>query len=345
MKSAILVEPDKIEIREQDIPEVPNDGALVKVRAALTCGTDLKGYLRGHSMMPMPGPFGHEYSGDILKLGPDAPARFSVGMPIMGVHSAPCNRCPACLRGQQNLCETIMETKVLGSYAEVLAIPGRVLSQNCFPKPEHLPYEIAAFLEPLACAVHGQKLIPKGSVDTVCIFGAGPIGLLHLLLARARGIEKVFVVEPARERRSLAENLGAVVVDPSGTDAVSSIRDNTKGQGADLVIECTARENVWSAALLATRPGGWAIMFGGLPSGATPCFDADHLHYNEVRLVGSFHFTPEDVKTAKELLVECKIDPTPLISGRYPLEKLETTLLRLKKGDGIKYLIEPGGMQ
>lgn len=341
----MLIEPGILEIRDVPVPKVPKDGALVRVRAALTCGTDLKGYLRGHAMMPMPGPLGHEYAGDILELGPDAPPGFSVGMAIMGVHSAPCNRCAPCLRGQENLCESIMDTKVLGAYAEVLAIPGRILSQNCFPKPDHLLYEKAAFLEPLACAVHGQNLVPMEDAKSVCVFGAGPIGLLHLLLAKAKGIEKLIVVEPSANRRSLAESLGAVVIDPVVTEPQAGINEITEGRRADLVIECTAREEVWSAALLATRPGGWAVMFGGLPSGSTPCFDADHLHYKEVRLVGSFHFTPGDVQKAQELLVKGEIDPEPLISGRYPLEELEKALIKLKAGDGIKYLIEPGRAQ
>ncbi len=341
MKAAILVEPGKIEIRELDIPDVPKDGAVLNVKAALTCGTDLKAYLRGHPMIPMPGPFGHEYAGDIVELGPKAPDRFKPGMPIMGVHSAPCNKCPACQRGQQNLCETIMETKTLGAYAEHLVIPGHVLAQNCYPMDKSLSFETAAFLEPLACVVHGQQLVPFENLRTACVFGAGPIGLLHLLLLKSKGIHEVFVVEPGGARRALADRLGGIGIDPTDGKAVLAIREKTKGLGADLTIECSGRAEVWSEAMLATRPGGWAVMFGGLPGGAQGIFDAHHLHYNEIRLVGCFHFTPADVRSAGALLSNDAIDPTPLLTGHYQLDELTTAFKRLKQGDGIKFAIYP----
>lgn len=342
MKAAVLVRPNTIEIRQMPMPETPADGVVLRVRTALTCGTDLKGYLRGHPLMPMPTLFGHEYAGDIHECGPEAPSEFEPGMPLMGVHSAPCGRCIFCRANQQNLCESIMDTKVLGTYAEFLAIPGRILSQNCFAKPDGLSYEAAAFLEPLACVVHGQSLVPIDRIKTACLFGAGPIGLLHLLVLRSLRIRNVFVVEPSADRRDLAARLGGNCIDPAATDAIAAVRQATEGHGADLAIDCAARADVWAQVLLATRPGGWALMFGGLPEGETAAFDAHHLHYNEVRLIGSFHFTPKDVRRAFLMLSNRLLDPIPLLSGRYGLEGLETALKRLEAGDGIKFAIEPG---
>ncbi len=153
MRALILESPGQLRLKTIQTPEPTAGEILVRVMAATTCGTDLKAFLRGHPQIPMPGVLGHEYSGVVADIGEGAP--FKIGESVMGVHSAPCQECKWCLRDQENLCESIMSTKVLGSYAEYLLIPARIAKLNVFHKPDYLSYERAAFLEPLACVAQG----------------------------------------------------------------------------------------------------------------------------------------------------------------------------------------------
>ena len=153
MKSLILHEPGRITLEEIPVPPLKHGDILIDVKAATTCGTDLKAFKRGHSQIPMPGGFGHEYSGIVVDTG--LAAMFHVGQAIMGVHSAPCGECYWCERGQENLCETIMATKVLGSFAEFLVIPKRIVEKNVYEKPDTISFEVASLLEPYASVAQG----------------------------------------------------------------------------------------------------------------------------------------------------------------------------------------------
>jgi len=318
---------------------VPAEGELlIKVKAALTCGTDLKAFLRGHALIPMPGPFGHEYAGVVAEKGKGV-KRFRVGDPVMGVHSAPCLACAFCRRGHHHLCENIMETKVLGSFAEYLVIPRHVVEQNMFRKPGNISFDEAAFLEPLACVVHGMEPLGITRRDTVLVIGSGPIGLLHLLLARSRGA-KVLVTGLEEERLLTAKALGAAAVfHPSRTaESVSSV---TGGMGVDYVFECTGQPQVWETAVDYVRRGGTVVLFGGCRKGEHVTYDAERLHYDEITLKGTFHFTPQDVRKAYLLLKNGVIRVKSLISDRCSLTGIQDVFVRLSRGEGIKYTIRP----
>jgi len=152
----VLIKPGYIELREIKIHK-PSDGeVLVRIKAALTCGTDLKAFLRGHPLIPMPGVFGHEFSGVVTGVGKGV-RRFKEGDAVMAVHTAPCLECIYCKKQLYNLCEKIMHTKVLGAFAEYIVLPSHVVRQNVFHKPKALSFEEAAFLEPLSCVVHSVE--------------------------------------------------------------------------------------------------------------------------------------------------------------------------------------------
>ena len=338
MLSAILTRPGEIELRETAIPEPCEGELLIEVKSSLTCGTDLKAFIRGHPVIPMPGPFGHEFSGIVVEKGKGT-AKFKVGDPIMGVHSAPCLNCSYCKRRLYNLCENLMSTKVLGAFSEYLLLPSHVVKQNVFKKPKTLGFSEAAFLEPLACVVHGMEPLGIKKNDTVFIIGAGPIGLLHLVLAKSKGA-KVMITGLEEGRLKTAKKLGAdLVFDPSQT--VKSVRDFTEGIGADFIFECTGQPDIWEAAVEYVRKGGTIVLFGGCKSGAVVKFNAERLHYDEITLKGTFHFTPQDVTKAFGLLTGKKVDVRKLISGTYPLKDIREVFAKLAKGDGIKYVLTP----
>jgi L-iditol 2-dehydrogenase len=332
--SAILKRPGQIEIEQVPIPE-PSDGQLlVRIKSSLTCGTDIKAFDRGHPLIPMPGPFGHEFSGIVVDKGRHV-KKFGIGDSVMAVHSAPCLRCSYCRKGLFNLCENLMPQKVLGAFSEFILLPKHIVKQNVFKKPDSLSFKEAAFLEPLSCVVHGMDPLHISKKDTVFIIGAGPIGLLHLLLAKYYGA-KVLITGLEKERLKIAKKLGAdLVFDPS--HMIKSVRDFTGGIGVDYVFECTGQPAIWEASTDYVRRGGTVILFGGCRAGTSVLFSAERLHYDEITLKGTFHFNPHDVKKAFLLLKAKEIGVKKLISGTYQLEDIQTVFTKLVKGEGVKY--------
>jgi L-iditol 2-dehydrogenase len=349
MQQVILVRPGKIEIKDVPIPNPSAGEVVVKINTALTCGTDLKAYLRGHKLIPMPGPFGHEYSGTIAKIGKGVKG-FKEGDHVMGVHSAPCMKCRYCKKQLYNLCEIIMDKKALGAFADYLLLPAHVVKQNLFHKPENLNFEDAALLEPFSCVVHPYGKLRLDEIKTALVLGAGPIGLMHLTYLKMRGI-KVIVSDISKERLSIANKIGAQFIALTSErsalkkEPIKNIEDIVKkitdGIGVDLVVECTGQKGVWEHTVNYVRRGGTVILFGGCPAGTTVSYDSHRLHYDELTLVGSFHYTPTDVKIAYQLLIEKNIKLSKLISGKFKLQEIEKALNLLKKGRGIKYALRP----
>ena len=349
MKQLWLAAPGKTELRTVPVPQPGKGELLIKVEAALTCGTDLKAWRRGHSLIPMPGPFGHEFSGTVAAAGRNV-KKFRPGDAVMAVHTAPCRRCYYCKKGVYNLCRKIMDTKVLGAFGEYLLLPRHIVNTNTFLKPKNLSFEEAAFLEPLSCVVHGVERLLRGKTgagDRALVFGAGPIGLMHLVLLKARGV-KVAVCALEASRLALAKKvLGAdAVFRPENPNKKSDAGEGAKKamnefapMGADYVIECTGRKEVWQSAPEYVRRGGRIMLFGGLEAGAQVHWPAHMIHYDELTLMASFHFCPADVKKARRLLAEGKIDVKPLISGSCALSGAGRAFESLARGRGIKYVI------
>lgn len=340
MRSAVLVEPKRIELRTLPMPQPAPGSIVVRVRAALTDGTDLKAYRRGHPQMPMPTPFGHEFSGDVAAVG-EGVTKFAAGDPVMSVHSAPCGSCYWCSHHEEELCESVMATKILGAYAEYIEVPKHIVERNAYPKPAHISYASAAFLEPLACVVHSlQFLKPRGG-STVLVLGDGGFGLLHAALLAHGGMRTVLAGRHD-ERLRIARGFGVEhIIDTRREDAAQAVRDLTQGRGADSVIECTGQQAVWESAPMMVRRGGVASFFGGLPSSAQVSFLAARMHYDEVRLISPFHFTPRAVRDAHALLCERAVDPSPLVSESLGLERISEAFERLDAGNGIKLAIVP----
>ena len=334
MRAAYLIAPRHVELRDDEVPRPDPGGIVVRVRVALTDGTDLKAFRRGHPQMPMPTRFGHEFSGDVAAVG-DGVTAFSPGDPIMTVHSAPDGTCWWCRRGEEELCERVMETKILGAYAEYVAVPRHIVERNAFHKPAHLSYEAAAFLEPLACVVHAQQMLAPRAGDVVAVIGDGGFGILHALVARANGARPILVGRRA-ERMALARSLGVTeTIDARSGDIAEALRARTDGRGVDAVVESTGALDVWEAAPSYVRRGGAVVLFGGLPGGTRVAFDAARLHYDEVRVLSPFHFTPRAVRAAYDLLAARAVDVEPIVSGRFALENIDAAFAELESGSGL----------
>lgn len=341
MLAHVLLQPGEIVFRELPRPTPGPDDVVVRVRAALTCGTDVKAFLRGHPKFPMPTPFGHEFSGEIAAAGARVRG-FREGDAVMAVPTAPCGACYYCQRQQENLCDTVMETMVLGAYAEYIKLPARIVNVNLYPKPRAVPFAVAALLEPLSCVLHGLESIVLHPDDRVVLLGAGAISLLHLLTLRAMGVRHVAVLGRRANRAQHARHLGAEQVFTGGvSQAREQVMAYTQGRGADVVIECTGQVDVWEAAPGLARRGGHVVLFGGCPPGTAVRIDTQRFHYDQLRIVSPFHFTPRAVRRAYELLVGDSFDGGALISGSYPLSDLVDALSEHQRGDGIKFAVVP----
>jgi L-iditol 2-dehydrogenase len=279
------------DLRLEDVPDpTPGEGeVLLQVEVALTDGTDLKAYRRGHPVLlgPPPSPFGHEACGIDV----------ATGRRVVVANSAPCGACPPCARGQETLCEHLFPL-LNGAYAELLLVPERVARTNLLPVPPGLAPEVAALAEPLACCLHGLDVAGVRDGDTVAVVGLGPIGLMLCACAADAGARPVGVGS-REERRALAASFGAAPGDPDG---------------ADVVIEAVGTAAAWERALALVRPGGTVLAFGGLARDARVSVDPYRIHYEEVRLVGAFHHTPRRFRAALAFLS----------SGAYPFERLIT---------------------
>ncbi|MBI3723156.1 zinc-binding dehydrogenase [bacterium] len=345
MLQSLLESPGKLELRRTPIPE-PGPGELVvRVEIALTCGTDLKTYRRGHPLFPCPTAIGHEFSGIVARAG--AGARFKEGDPVAVVPSAPCGKCPSCRRGVENLCDEIHgRTMAWGAFADYVRVPERVARQHVFARPSTLSPRDAAFLEPLSCVVNGVSRLDLVRADSAVVLGAGPIGLLFVALLKKKGVPRVIAVGKKKTRLDAARALGASETVDAEEIAeraaiVERVRSLTSGEGAAAVIECVGRAESWEDAVSMTRKGGEALFYGGCAAGTRVPIDARRVHYEALTLKGAFHFSPRDVREAFDLLRDGALPVGKLVSDELPLTQLHQAIERLEAGECLKLAIRP----
>ncbi|MBS7657666.1 alcohol dehydrogenase catalytic domain-containing protein [Candidatus Bathyarchaeota archaeon] len=344
MKAARLYAPQNLKIEEVNIPEINDEEVLIENKVALTCGTDLKMYKRGHPYAKLPLTIGHEFAGVIVKVGSKV-KNFKKGDRVVAVNSAPCNTCFYCKRGKQNLCEKIEEDMIgftiEGAYAQYVKVPAKIVKQNMHIIPEHISFEEAAILEPLACVVHGNQLLNLNIKDDVAIIGSGPIGLLHLQLIKAEGC-KAIVIDLSKERLKVAEELGAdITINANEVNPIEEIKKITNGRGVDTAIEAVGLPETWRIAVALTRKGGETLLFGGCKPGDLAEFDASHIHYGELTIKGAFHHTPLAVEKALKLIVSKVIRIDKIISHRMNLSNIEDALKLMAEGKAVKVAITP----
>jgi len=298
-------------------------------------------YLRGHPLFKPPFVFGHEFAGEIVKVGGKV-KDFQQGMRVVAANSAPCNHCYYCKVGQQSMCENIT-LRLSGAFAEYVEVLGPIVEQNLLEIPASVSYKEAALVEPLACVVQGIENSNIALGDTVVINGLGPIGLMYVQLARLKGA-RVIATDLKRQRLSLAERLGAdEVIDISKVeDEVKAVRELTeKDRGVDVAIEATGIPEVWEKTILMVRKGGIANLFGGCPSGTKITIDTRLLHYSQLTIKGIFHHTPQYVKRALNLISQGAIDTDSLITDEFPLSDFSKALKMLVNQEGIKIAVMP----
>ena len=335
MLAAVLYGKEQVRLEKVPVPAIGPGDILVRVRAALTCGTDVKVFRRGYhaKMLVPPAVFGHEFAGDVLAVG-ESVTRFQVGQRVVAANSAPCLQCFWCQRGQVNLCENLLFNN--GAYAEYIRVPARIVERNTYEVAPHLSYQDAALAEPLACVVKGLQDTGVEPGDTVVVIGVGPIGSMFVRLAKLRGAQ---VIAIGRKRAKLEQTLklGAdrVIATDDTLDPVAAVRELTGGRGADVVIEAVGQPQTWNWSVEMLRRGGVVNFFGGPPSGTHVELDTNLLHYSEITCKASFHHTPRAFREALDIIESGGVTAQAFVRAEEPLESLPQVLFQLMEGSGL----------
>lgn len=344
MNAAVLYGSEDLRVEQIDVPALSPDEALLRVRLALTDGTDLKVWKRGYhaKMIQPPAVFGHEVVGEIAAVGKRVDARWRIGMRVVAANSAPCLRCYHCRRGQENLCEDLLFNN--GAYAEYMRIPGRIVTENMLEVPDSVDDASAALAEPLACVLRGIHEMELRSGDTVAVIGCGPIGLKFVRMLSRRGVR---VIALARRAAALevAKRLGAsAAVNVNDTrDLAATVKSLTEDRrGPDGVVDAAGNPVTWKQALAMVRRGGVVNFFSGLPSGTQVEIEPAAIHYSEIKLISPFHHTPRFIRDALEAIRRGDITAHDFVTEEIRLADLPQAFERMQNRSGqIKLAVRP----
>jgi L-iditol 2-dehydrogenase len=322
MMAAVLYGKEHLQVEPVAVPRIESGDMLVRVRVALTCGTDVKVFRRGYHarMIVPPAVFGHELAGDVVAVGGGV-RNFSVGQRVVASNSAPCEQCFFCRRDLQNLCEDLLFNN--GAYAEYIRIPARIVERNTYEIPPHVGYSDAALAEPLACVVRGFDETAPREGDTMAIIGLGPIGLMFVKLAKLAKCRVIAVGRrPTQLERAAALGADELVMGSEDSHPVKAIRRMTHGRGVDIAIEAVGQPQTWEWAVNMVRRGGTVNFFGGCPNDTQVALDTSLLHYSEITCKASFHHTPKYIRKALDLVEAGHITASFFVNREEPLANL-----------------------
>lgn len=341
-RTLFLLGPEQVEMRSHEVPEPGAGEVLVSVRAATTCGTDLKVYRRGGHprMLVVPTPFGHEMSGTIVAVG-DGVEGWQEQQNVVIANSASCGECRDCMEERENLCGDLQYLN--GAYANYVIVPERFVRRSLYLKPDTLPFEFAALAEPLACVLHGYDLLEPRSARDVLVIGGGPIGLMFVDVLVAHGHD-VTLADPHQARLDVGRSLGArhfFEANRDGRDTTGLRSLSQAGEGFSAVVEATGSTVAWQTALSSVRTGGTVLLFGGCAKGTSVPLDTHALHYSELRVLGAYHHRPATFRRAIELLADGKLHPGRILSGEMDLDSVGEALAKMANREGLKYVIRP----
>jgi L-iditol 2-dehydrogenase len=347
MRALVYEGPDRLVLEEREDPLPAPGGAVVRVLACGICGTDLRiakgahrAYPEGARRVP-----GHEIAAEVVALGAGTHGA-AVGDRVFVAPNLGCGDCPACRGGRVNLCARAAAFGITrdGAFAELMSVPEVAVAHgNLMPVPSEVDPAVVSVVEPLACVLRGQRAVGLRADDRVLICGAGPIGLLHVMLARATGAGAVLVSEPQAVRRADAVEFGADLgIDPVAEDLHARVLDATDGLGADVVITAAPVAAVQEQAPSLAAVGGRINFFGGLPqASSTITIDSNLIHYRELHLTGTTANDVDDCRLALELAMSGRIDLGRLVTARYPLERAGEAFAAARAGRELKVVIEP----
>jgi L-iditol 2-dehydrogenase len=348
MLAAVYHGPGDLRVETVDIPDIRPDEVLIKVESAGICGTDLRVFRGNHYLFP-PGTIripGHENVGRIAQVGNDSHC-YEVGQKVFIAPNIGCGHCHLCVSGNNNICAEVEQIglTIHGGFAEYLRVPAKAVHQgNVIPIDEGVDAAIAALTEPLACVLRGQSFLNISPGELVLILGAGPIGTLHMKLARLRGAGKLVVSEPDPFRRKQIKEAGAdVTVDPHNEDIYEAIQELSHGQGAHVVIVAVSSQQAQEDSLQLAGIGGRISFFGGLnPQQPTIQFNSNLAHYKELIIAGSSGNSTANCLEASRIINSGKIDLSDIVTSRFPLTQAVEGFMAAQDPHSLKVVLQPG---
>ena len=337
------------DIRVEDVPQptVGDEDALLRVRAASICGTDVRIYSSGHFKIPPRTSriLGHEFSGEVVKVGSMVKS-LTTGMRVAIAPNIGCGVCEQCIQGRSHLCPTYDAFGITldGAFSEYMLIPRVAIEQgNVVQVPEGVSFEEAALSEPFSCCYNGSRACRIEPGDSVLIVGAGPIGIMHLFLASLSGASKVIISEMIEERLAGAAEFGAdLVVNPAKEDLAAVIEEATSGRGVDVIIVAAPSPAAQEQALDLAAHQGRINFFGGLPQGRESIeFNSNRVHYKQLVVTGSTGSSNYQYRKSMEIIASGRVDLLPLISARFPLSEVVEAFDLAASKKAMKVLITP----
>lgn len=342
VKAGVLKDVNEVRYMMVADPALQPGDMLLRVKAVTICGTDIR-ILRGKKTAGIryPSILGHEFAGTVVDDGGNS--QFHAGQAVCVCPQFACGHCDYCIRGAENLCRNLAAIgyEVDGAFAEYVRIPARgVAAGNVFAMPEGVSFETAALAEPLSCVMNGQERVGVAMGDTVVVLGAGPIGILHVKLARFAGARLIIVSEPNELRRQAALAEGAdIALDPGNEDIFKAVRDATNGLGADVTIVAIGVPSLANDAIRLVRSRGRVSLFAGFSKDVQAEIDVNAIHYNELLVTGSFGLTRLQFERALNLIASGHLKLDSLITHRFPLAEIEIALQVAEQGSAIKVAI------
>jgi L-iditol 2-dehydrogenase len=347
MLAAVYHGPNDLRIEEVPVPNISPDEVLVKVLNASICGTDLRIYQGAHRKYP-PGTVripGHETAGEIAEIGANVRG-LDINQKVFIAPNTGCGHCAQCVSGNNNLCDDYQAIGITmdGAFAEYMRVPAATIQQgNLMPIDGGVDPAVAALIEPFACVVRGQNPLHIQPGDAVLVMGAGPIGIMHLLLACLRGAGKVLVSDLILERLEQASRLGADrTIDLNHEDQAQVIAAETGGLGADAIIVAAPAHAAQEASLHLAAYRGRINFFGGLPRDRTTItFNSNLVHYKELIITGTTACSTQDCRQAAEIVNSGRVDLSPLISASFPLKDALQAFAEAGNRKAMKVVIKP----
>jgi L-iditol 2-dehydrogenase len=339
MRAAVYYSNSDVRVEERPVPEIGPDEFLFRVEACGVCGSDV---LEWYRIKKAPIVLGHEAAGVVEKVGHRVKG-FRPGDRVFVGHHVPCNGCRYCLRGQHTVCETLHTTNFdPGGFAQFVRVPAINVDRGTFRLPDGMSFEQGTFVEPLACVLRGQRIAGFRPGSTVAVLGSGVSGILHIMLARARGAERVLATDVNDWRMDRAREFGADEVFDATEDVPLLIREANGGRGADLVIVCAGALSALEQGVASVDSGGTVLFFAVPPPGKELRVPVNEFWRNEVTLLPSYANSPADAEEAIGLIASGTVEVERMITHRLPLDRTaEGFRLMAAGGRSLKIIIEP----
>ncbi len=346
MRAAVFSGIGKIEAHEVPVPKIAKDEMLLRVRAANICGTDLRIFKSGHHRIGEGETriLGHEISGEIWEVGSDVKG-YAKGMRVAVAPNIGCGRCRYCKIGKFHLCPDYdaFGITINGGFAEYMRIYSKAIVQgDLVPFKKDIGFEEAALAEPLACCYFAYRSVHTKPGDNVLIVGAGPMGVLHLLIQRIAGAGKIMMADISDARLNLIQKFNPdIIVNSEKEDLAEAVSRHTDGAGADVIITACPVPDVQRQSVELAAKGGRINLFGGLPQGKELVrLDTNRIHYNNLVLTGTTRYAQYDYARSIKLIEDRKVDTKSIISKRFRIAEIKEAFAYAMSGEGLKTLIE-----